>query len=41
MHRKQLTIFLIMLVVYALCAFATYAFSQINWPLPLAGPCQK
>jgi hypothetical protein len=26
MHRKQLTVFLIMLVAYALCAFATYAF---------------
>lgn len=26
MNRKQLTVFLIMLVVYAFCAFATYAF---------------
>jgi membrane protease YdiL (CAAX protease family) len=26
MYRKQLTVFLIMLVVYAFCAFATYAF---------------
>lgn len=26
MHRKQLTVFFIMLVVYALCAFVTYAF---------------
>ena len=26
MHRKQLTVFLILLVIYALCAFATYAF---------------
>lgn len=26
MKRKQLTVFLIMLVVYALCAFVTYAF---------------
>ena len=26
MNRKQLTVFLILLVVYAFCAFATYAF---------------
>src|SRR5512141_2663777 len=26
MHRKQLTVFFILLVVYALCAFLTYAF---------------
>ena len=26
MNRKQLTVFLIFLIVYALCAFATYAF---------------
>lgn len=26
MHRKQLTIFLIMLVIYALCAFVVYTF---------------
>jgi membrane protease YdiL (CAAX protease family) len=26
MHRKQLTVFFIMLAVYALCAFVTYAF---------------
>jgi hypothetical protein len=26
MHRKQLTVFFIMLVTYALCAFVTYAF---------------
>jgi membrane protease YdiL (CAAX protease family) len=26
MHRKQLTVFFIMLATYALCAFATYAF---------------
>lgn len=26
MHRKQLTVFFIMLAVYALCAFITYAF---------------
>ena len=26
MNRKQFTIYLFMLVVYAFCAFATYAF---------------
>ena len=25
-HRKQLTVFAVLLVVYALCAFITYAF---------------
>lgn len=26
MHRKQLTVFLVLLITYAFCAFATYAF---------------
>ena len=26
MNRKQLTVFLVLLVTYAFCAFATYAF---------------
>ncbi len=30
MNRKQLAVFLILLVVYAFCAFVTYAFSPIN-----------
>ena len=41
--RKQLTVFLILLVVYALCAFATYAFfaeqlaASMSIPLPDLG----
>jgi membrane protease YdiL (CAAX protease family) len=40
MNRKQLTVFFVMLVVYALCAFLTYAFFMeqmaafVNMPLP-------
>jgi len=30
MNRKQLTVFLVLLVVYAFCAFATYAFFTDN-----------
>jgi hypothetical protein len=42
-NRKQLTVFLILLVVYALCAFATYAFfadqlaDSMGIPLPDMG----
>jgi hypothetical protein len=40
MHRKQISVFLIMLVIYALCAFVTYAFyidqmaSNAGIPMP-------
>jgi len=40
MHRKQLVVFFIMLVIYALCAFVTYAFfvdqlaASVGAPMP-------
>ncbi|MGE5462585.1 MAG: type II CAAX prenyl endopeptidase Rce1 family protein [Syntrophothermus sp.] len=43
MHRKQLTIFVILLLVYALCAFASYAFfanqaaAAVGLPMPDMG----
>ena len=43
MNRKQLTVFLILLVVYAFCAFATYAFftdqiaATVGIPMPDMG----
>jgi hypothetical protein len=43
MHRKQLTVFFILLAIYALCAFATYAFfmdqmaASVNTPAPDLG----
>ena len=42
-HRKQLTVFFILLVIYALCAFVTYAFfteemaASTNLPMPDLG----
>ena len=46
MRRKQLTVFLIMLVIYAFCAFAAYAFfadqmaasAGVPIPKPVASP---
>ena len=40
MNRKRLTVFLVMLVVYAFCAFATYAFftNQIAAPAGVPMP---
>lgn len=40
MNRKQLTVFLVLLIVYALCAFATYTFfaDQIADSMGLAMP---
>ncbi|MBL8103528.1 MAG: hypothetical protein JNM02_13420, partial [Anaerolineales bacterium] len=43
MNRRQLTVYLILLVVYAFCAFATYAFfmdeltASMGIPMPDMG----